>query len=94
MGHNNSSVDDDRRVPMRLRIVDVIDCVAANAPDGRPITMLTLAYMGDLEQPLAISYDDLKLLVTKLLQSLSDHENAFATELLKRYFEPRDGRDP
>ena len=85
MHANHTLADDDRPVPMRLRIVDLIDCVAANAPDanGRPISMLTLTYMGELEQPLAISYSDSMLLVTKLLQSLADHDNAFAEFLLK-----------
>ena len=89
---NHPLADDDRPVPMRLRIVDLIDCVAANAPDanGRPISMLTLAYMGELEQPLAISYSDSKLLVTKLLQSLADHDNDFAEFLLKKHFSGSD----
>lgn len=87
---NAPLADDDRPVPMRLRIVDVIDCVAGNAPDanGRPISMLTLAHLGDLEQPLAISYDDTKLLVTMLLQSLADHGSDFAEFLLKHFTRP------
>lgn len=78
----------EESVPQRVKIVDVIDCVAANAPDenGRPISMLTLAFLGELEQPLAISYDDTILLVTKLLQSLADHGNDFAEVMLDKHF--------
>jgi hypothetical protein len=85
----NSTADDgDAPLAQTLRIVELIDCVAANAPvkNGRPVTMVTLAHLGELEQPLCLSFDDSKLLVTKLLQSLSDHGNEYAEYLLEEHF--------
>lgn len=86
MTNKDPRADDER--PVTLRIVELIDCVAANAPDagGRPISMITLAHLGEIEQPLALSYDDTKRLVTKLLESLSHHGNEYATKILDRYF--------
>lgn len=86
--------DDPDPDAQTLRIVDVMYACAGNAPDanGRPITILTLAHLGEIEQSLAISYGDTKLLVTKLLQSLADHGNQFAFDLLDEYF-TRDHQD-
>lgn len=82
------STSDDDAVPMLLHVVDVIDCIAGNTPnaEGRPISILTLAHLGELEQPLCISYEDSKRLVTLLLQSLADHGNDFAIRLMEEHF--------
>jgi hypothetical protein len=85
----------DEPVVQTLKIVDVIDCVAGNAPDsdGRPISMLTFAHLGELEQTLAVSFEDTKRLVTRLLESLAAHGNECAIYLLDKYFLPSDARE-
>lgn len=80
---------DDKPLVQMLRVIDLIDCVPGHAPTvgGRPISMITFAHLGELEQPLALSFEDTKLLTTKLLESLAEHGHEPADWLLKEYFQ-------
>lgn len=80
---------DDKPLVQMLRVIDLIDCVPGHAPTvgGRPISMITFAHLGELEQPLALSFADTKLLATQLLESLAEHGHEPAGWLLKKYFQ-------
>jgi hypothetical protein len=80
---------DDKPIVQMLRVIELIDCVPGHAPTvgGRPISMITFAHLGELEQPLALSFEDTKLLTTKLLESLAEHGHEPSRWLLKEYFQ-------
>ena len=78
-----------------LRAVTVMDCVPGNLDhaDGEPITILTLAYKDEIEQPLAITIPDTKRLVVKTLISLAISGDEMAEHLLNTYFtDEEDGK--
>lgn len=79
---------DDPPVRQRLRPVSVLECTPGNAGDenGPPITILTLGYRGEVEQPLALSITDTEKLVVECLNSLATAGDEFAISLIDRYF--------
>src|SRR5687767_12840040 len=80
--------DDDATIRQKLKVVEVLECVPGNArtTDGPPITILTLAYKGEVQQALLVSLRDTKKLVTDLLVALAHHGDAFAKDLLDEHF--------
>jgi hypothetical protein len=56
--------DYDKPVKQRLRVVTLIDLVSgwAEVENGDPISIMTLAHLGELEQPLMLTFEDTKLL--------------------------------
>ena len=86
----------DKPIPQHLRPVAVMHCVPGNLDheDGEPITILTLAHKGEVEQALAISIPDTERLVIRALHSLATHGDRDARKLLYRYVQRREQRPP
>src|SRR4051794_22730011 len=74
----------------------VMDCVAGHArtPDGEPITILTLAHLDEIEQPMLLTLDDTERLVIKCLESLATAKDSFAAYILQRYFGADEIKNP
>jgi hypothetical protein len=87
MSNNNP---DDHPIPMQLKPVQLLQCTpghAGEANTGKPITIVTLGHEGEVEQPMRFSIEDTQRLVVDCLCSLATHGDAFASDLVERYFQ-------
>lgn len=80
-----------------LRVVSVMSCMPGHAgsPNGTPIAILTLAHNGEIEQGMALSLDDSRILFNQLMEVLATHGDKFPLYLIKEYFShgPEDGNN-
>src|SRR5262245_607653 len=87
--------DEDDPVRQMLRVVQLLDCVPGNAetPRHEPISILTLGHMGEVEQPMLLTIDDSRSLMTKLLRSLTAHGDKNANAAMETYLQQNDPND-
>ena len=87
-------MEEEGFVKQRLKVVTVMDCVPGDTTDDDvPITILTLAHDGEIEEPLCVSIEDTERLVVDLLISLASHDDEFARYLVDTYFSNADDDD-
>jgi hypothetical protein len=73
-----------------MKVVNLMECVPGDCDDGRPITVITFAHLGEVEAPLMLTMRDTERLCTDLLVSLAEHGCKTSQEILDRYFERED----
>ncbi|HEX8522465.1 MAG TPA: hypothetical protein VF669_09430 [Tepidisphaeraceae bacterium] len=81
---NHSS--EDSLTPRHLKVITVLDCVPAYADHigGEPISILTIEHGGDIDHPMMLRMQDMKLLAASVIRSLAYHGCEVAADVEAR----------